>query len=485
MPDTVLLRASGINKWFGATHALRNAAVEVRAGEIHALVGANGSGKSTLVKVITGAISAEHGTVELPLPGTAMGAIHQNLGLIIDASVRENICAVMPAKLLSPAKERAAVQGILDRLGVDIPAHATMRELPIDQQAFVAVARALAEMGDAASAVLVVDEVTSVLRGQSATAFGNVLRRLRERGIGILLVSHDLDEVLDLADRVTVIVDGAIRAVESAAGLHRDALTELMTGSAVIAASEVHAIDSAADSAVVLDVRGLGGDLLEHLDLTVRAGEVVGLIGVPGSGYEEAPYLLVGAPGYTRRGEVRLGGTPVDSPASFARAGGAIIPADRNRTALIAGANVLDNFMANRRGGFDASVFRNFAAETRRVAAALRDFGIKAQGPRALINSLSGGNQQKLILARSFEAKPGLLVVHEPTQGVDVRARADLLAHIHRATEQRGLAVLYVCGDINEVWDNVHRVVVLRRGRQIAAVSTLTDSKDSVHHYLY
>lgn len=482
--ERLLLKAEGLEKWFGATHALRGASVDVRAGEIHALVGANGSGKSTIVKIISGAVTPDAGSVTLPDAGAALGTVHQNLGLFDDATVRENVCGVLANRFLSPARENAAVDRLFEQLGVHIRPDVLVRELPIDQRAFVAVARALATMGTASSAVLVVDEVTSVLRGSAARAFAEVLLRLRSRGIGVLLVSHDLDEVLQLADRVTVIVDGAVKAVEFAKGLDRHALIELMTGSAVVDHAEPDD-QPARDAAALLTVSGLGGDLVEDFDLEVVPGEIVGVIGVPGSGYEEMPYLLAGGGSQRRRGRVVIGGRTVDSPHDFARAGGSLIPADRNRTALVSSASVLENFMVNHRGGLGRGIHRDPRREHATVRGALKLFGIKSAGPHASITSLSGGNQQKLILARCLEARPGLLVVHEPTQGVDIRARADLLAHIHKASSERGLAVVYVCGDLNEIWANAHRVVVVRRGRKVAEVSTATSSKEAVNQFLY
>lgn len=480
----VLVRADAISKWFGATRALRNASVEVRAGEIHALVGANGSGKSTLVKILSHAVSPDAGSVAMPDSHTALGTVHQNLGLFDDGTVRENVCGVLAERLLSPARETKVVTQVFGQLGVAIPGDALVRELPVDQQAFVAVARALVRMGNSRAGVLVVDEVTSVLRGSAARRFADVLFRLRSRGIGILLVSHDIDEVLELADRVTVLVDGAVRAVQPARGLDRQALIEMMTGSALIDSAELNT-PAERDSEPVLRVAGLGGDLVHELDLEVHAGEIVGVIGVPGSGYDETPYLLAGAGSERRRGRVTIGGRVIDSPSAFAIAGGALIPADRNRTALVRTATVLENFMLGHRGGYGRWALRSPKQEHATVKEAVRTFDVKCEGPNASVTSLSGGNQQKLLLARSLQTRPGLLVVHEPTQGVDVRARADLLVHMHKAVAEHGLAVVYVCGDLDEVWENAHRVLVVRRGTKVAEVSTASATQEAIHHYLY
>lgn len=480
----VLLTAEGLSKWFGATYALRGVSFDVRAGEIHAIVGANGSGKSTLVKILSGAYPPDRGQITAGTAGLIIGTVHQNLSLFGEATVRENICGVIPARMLSAAREIAVVKRLLGQLGLAIPLAAKVQELPIDQQAFVAVARALARTQDAPGAVLIVDEVTSVLRGQAATRFAEVLGRLRDRGIGIVLVSHDLDEVLGLADRVTIITDGSVRAVEEAASLDRRRLIELMTGGSVEAAGVAEA-EGAASRAVVLSVTGLSGDLLHEFDLEVRSGEVVGLIGVPGSGYDEAPYLITGAGAGRRSGEVRLSGRAVHSPGAFAAHGGRLIPADRGRTALVSAGTVLENFMLGHQGGHARWGLRQARRERQLAEAAVARYGVKCAGIAAPITSLSGGNQQKLIMARCLEASPAVLVVHEPTQGVDVRARAELLAHMHRAVAERGLGVVYVCGDLDEVWDNAHRVVVVRRGRKVGEAEVGTTAKESVHQLLY
>lgn len=479
----VLLRAEGLAKWFGATHALRGVSLELRAGEIHALAGANGSGKSTLVKILSGAYPADGGETTAA-PGLVIGTVHQNLGLFGEATVRENVCAALPARILSAARESGVVERLFAQIGVAIPAEAKVQELPIDQQAFVAVARALARTADAPGAVLIVDEVTSVLRGEAAERFAAVLRRLRARGLGIVLVSHDLDEVLGLADRITVITDGSVRAVEHSGDLDRDRLIELMTGVPVETAA-AGAAAAAGKRAAVLSVSGLTGDLLHDLDLEVRAGEVVALIGVPGSGYDEAPYLIAGAGAARHSGTVELGGHPVRTPGSFAERGGRLIPADRGRTALVGTGSVLENYMLGHRGGHGRWGLRLGRHEQRLAREALRRYGVKCAGIHAPVTSLSGGNQQKLIMGRCLDAAPRLLVLHEPTQGVDVRARAELLAHMHRAVREQGLGVLYVCGDLNEVWDNAHRVVVIRRGRKAGEADVAGTAKESVHQLLY
>jgi ribose transport system ATP-binding protein len=482
----VLLRADALSKWFGGTRALREATVHVRAGEIHAIVGANGSGKSTLVKVISGALEPDSGAVTACVPGLAVGTIHQNLGLVGEATVRENVCAALPDRVLSPSRETRTVEALFGQLGVAVPADAPVQELPIDRQALVALARALAEMTGARGAVLVVDEATSVLRGSAAARFADVLRRLREERIGIVLVSHDLDEVLDLADRVSVIVDGAVLACRPARGLGREELIELMTGAAVSDPAHDWVAARAPDEAdAVLTAEGLGGAVVRDVRLAVRPGEVVGVVGVPGSGYDELPYLLAGGGGHDRRGEVRIDGRAITSPASFAGAGGKLVPADRLRTALVPTASVSENFWLDHRGGWGRRSLRAPRRERAIVESAVRTYGIKCEGVDAPIVSLSGGNQQKLIMARCLQSAPRVLIVHEPTQGVDVGARHELLTQLRAALATGRLGVVYACGDVDEVWENSDRVVTMRRGAVSGVTPVRGHTPDVLNGLLY
>ena len=403
----VLIHADGLSKWFGATHALRGVTLDIRAGEIHGLVGANGSGKSTLVKVLSDAFPADRGQIDTT-PGVVVGTVHQNLSLFNEATVRENICGGLVNRVLSTRRERTLASKLLASIGVSIPVETKVRDLPIDQQAFVAVARALALTADADGAVLIVDEVTSVLRGEAADRFAAVLRRLRLQGLGIVLVSHDLDEVLDLADRVTVITDGSVRATEDARHLDRARLIEFMTGD-----RPPHHPSSRLKGRRRNACSALGIGLGRRLDprsrprSSRRRGR--GTHRRPGLGIRRG---AVPDHGWVRtpRRHGRTAGQSVRSPAFFAQKGGRLIPADRGRTALVGGASVLENYVLGHRGGLGRWGMRAGRRERRAAAEALRAYGVKCEGIDAPIASLSGGNQQKLIMGRCLDAQPSLLV---------------------------------------------------------------------------
>lgn len=488
-----LLEVRDVSKWFGATRALREVSLDIRAGEIHALVGANGSGKSTLVKIISGVLRPDFGEVAgtreagehagSHTSSVVVGTVHQELGLFGEATVAENMFAMQHGAFLSPKQEQGAAQAVLDQVGASFSGDRKVLDLPIDEQALVAVARALVAMRHSKRAVLVVDEVTSVLRGNSAKRFLAALRRLRNVGVGIVFVSHELDEVLELADRITIIRDGAVRAVVEPGEVGRDQLIELMTGGTVPAAPSTPS-ERVARSKVVLAVKHLGGDFVSGLSFDVHAGEILGLTGVAGSGYDLVPYLIVGSVG-PRSGEVRIDQRSVATPSQFARWGGRIIPADRNRMAIVPSATVLENYLLDNVAGRARFGISRVRRERASAASAVQSYGVKCSSIHAPVSSLSGGNQQKLILARCIDARPRLLVLHEPTQGVDVHARTELLALMQAAVADLQMAVLYVSGDLEEVWQNCHRVAVVRQGSVTGHVVPGHDEMATAHQLMY
>ena len=482
-----LLSVRSVSKWFGATRALCDVSLDVRAGEILALVGANGSGKSTLIKILSGVARPDMGEVtgaaDHAPDRTAVGTVHQVLGLFDEGSVVENICATQRGSLLHAASEEAIARGILDQVGANIPLDRKVADLSIDQKAVVAVGRALFAMRDATRAVLVVDEVTSVLRGAAGRRFVEALRRLRDFGVGIVFVSHELDEVLGLADRIIVLRDGSVRAEVRPGEVQRQQLIELMTGGLAQIVSAVEGRDGN-DSPPVLRVHHLHGSTLVDASFEVRSGEIVGLTGVAGSGYEDIPYLLAGCLG-PRFGRVTLDGHEVATPHQLARRGGRFVPADRNSRALSPAGSVLENYLFDHRSGVSRFGLTRRRHERSLAERAIRKYGVKCGSIDSPITSLSGGNQQKLVLARCLDAEPRLLVVHEPTQGVDVHARSDLLALLHDAVAHRGVGVLYVCADLEELWQNCHRVIVVRRGTVIGEVVPGVDDVAVAHGLMY
>jgi ribose transport system ATP-binding protein len=494
--NDVLLSIRAIRKAYGGVLALDSVDFDVRAGEIHALVGANGSGKSTLVKILAGVLAPDEGGAvrkSTAAGGLLIAAVHQDLGLFDEGTVAENVLATERDGLfLRPRRERRFVRQLLDELGSPIPAGATIRDLSAEQRVTVAVARALFQLRDEQRAVMIVDEATSVVRGRRAQGLIAVLARLRDRGLGVVFVSHDLDEVLELADRITVLSDGVVDSELRPAETDRDAIISRMLRRSVTAGARSVALSRtphgggrAADNVRrgVLRVDDAFGGGVTGLTMAIDAGEIVGLTGVAGSGYDDVPLLIAGATRLSA-GTVLVNGKRVRNPVEFAAAGGRVVPSQR-QMALVFQGSVHENALLGERGGWSRLGLSRRGRERRWVADLVTRYGVKCASPQARIGALSGGNQQKLIVGRCFEARPDLLVLHEPTQGVDAVVRAELLGLIRSAVSELGTAVLYVSTEIDELCDIADRVVVIRRAVVVGEVAKPELDPDSVHALLY
>ena len=475
-PPALSLR--GVCKAFPGTVALDDVDLEVLAGEIHALVGHNGSGKSTLVKVLAGYHGADGGTAVVggvPLlmsqgdrRAAGLRFVHQNAGLVESLTVADNfrLCALGGRlRRLDRREEHQACSRALRALGYDIAPSAPVASLSAAERTAVALARAL-EGWQHEVRLVVLDEVTASLPGPEATRLLAALRTVRATGVAVLLVSHHLDEVLEIADTVTVLRDGRKVVSTPAAGLTHDRLVELMLGRTVDRAPD-RGLAGRQDRPPLLEVRALGGSVLGGLDLDVRPGEVLGVAGLTGSGREELAGLLSGR--LPRQGTVTLDGAPL--PAGDARAaiaaGVCCVPADRAGQALLGQGTVRENLTLA-----DLSAFwargrlqqRRERTEAREWCERLEIRPGRSEDP---VTGLSGGNQQKVVLARWLRLAPRVLLLDEPTQGVDVGSKADIHALIDRAAAD-GAAVVVCSSDAEELARVATEVVVLHRGCETA-----------------
>lgn len=472
-----LLQLSGIAKSFGAARALKGVSFGLEAGEVHALLGENGAGKSTLIKVITGAHRADGGTMEVngeevsdltPAAARELGiaCIYQQPALFPDLSVAENIALRLEKTgLLARVKwaarrERAAE--LLERIGAEISPDAEVRSLSMPEQQLVEIACALGT----GARIVIMDEPTASLTQKEQHLLFKVVRDLRESGVGVIYISHRLEEIFALADRVTVLRDGESVGTNPIDGLTEAQMIRLMVG------REVEAIYPPAEGEpgeVVLSVKGLscaaGG--IEGVDLDVRAGEIVGLAGLVGAGRTELARVLFGitpADG----GKIFLNGKTVRirSPREAISHGIAYVPEDRRRHGVILDMAISANMTMASHGKFFPKGLLDFRAESEASQKFIRDLGIKASGPDALGGSLSGGNQQKVSVARWLATEPKLLILDEPTQGVDVGAKGEI-HRIIRGLAKEGLAVLMISSDLPEVLGMSDRVAVMRGGRLV------------------
>jgi ribose transport system ATP-binding protein len=482
-PDEAVARvaARGVCKTFHSATVLRDVDFTARAGEIHALVGQNGSGKSTLIKVFSGVHAADPGG-RVELNGTAVSSpvrpaelrehgvafVHQDLGLVDECTVLENIrLGQFRSRRLSRAidwrAERRAADATLERLHARIDTSRLVSSLEPGEKAVVAIGRALQSITPGAGCI-VFDESTRALPREILPDFYDTVRRLAASGTAVLIVSHRLDEVLALAHRVTVLQDGRVVAGErSTHDLTESALAHLLLGRELELLEEREPADSA-PAEVRLRARGLACDELRNLDLEVRAGEIVGVIGPTGSGHAEVPYALGGVAA-AARGTVSVGGAEVTLPTDPARmiaAGVVLVPEQRAEEGLAVALTAQENLTLPRvrargrlrlTGGWQADEFSE----------AVRTLGIVPANRHLPVSSFSGGNQQKLLLAKWLLNRPHVVLLHEPTQAVDVGARMDILRAI-RATAALGVAVVIVSIEAQDLAAVCDRIVVLRDG---------------------
>ncbi|GAA1858834.1 sugar ABC transporter ATP-binding protein [Pseudonocardia ailaonensis] len=471
-----LLRLRGLSKTFGATRALVGVDLEVEAGEVHALMGQNGCGKSTLIKILSGFHRPDEGsqiwtrgalsTGSGPEHAQAAGIrfVHQDLGLVPTLTAVDNIALGVGYQTsaygrISWRRQRDVARKALRDLGHDIDLTTPVAALTPIERTTIAVARALLGNGQDVH-MLVLDEPTTTMTQSEAETLMAIVRRLRDRGVGILYVSHNLDEVLALADRVTVLRDGRHVATTRAATLTKAELVELMTGSTTDLAPE-H--DPESFGPEVLRLEGLAGRDLRGLTTSVREGEIVGICGIAGSGREETCSLIFGAA--PRTGTVSVAGFVVPSmkPTESVAHGVGLVPANRLRDGLVAPMSVLENITLTALMQFWGRLRLEHGAERRAAQRTSTDLGVKAHSVDVPAASLSGGNQQKIVLGKWLRTRPRVLLLDEPTQGIDIAAKADVHRLIDDAAEA-GTAVLIASTDEEELVRLCDRVLVLRAG---------------------
>ncbi|HKW00469.1 MAG TPA: sugar ABC transporter ATP-binding protein [Vicinamibacterales bacterium] len=468
---TPLLTARGLSKSYGGVRVLHGVDFELQAGEVHALVGENGAGKSTFVKILAGAVRAESGRVEFrgaPLPAgdplavrrLGLSVVYQEFTLVPELDVVDNVFLGRERgrPFLRRAEMARAVRQRLDELGVDVDLDVPVGQLSVAQQQLVEIARAL----ELDASALVLDEPSASLSGREVTRLLTVVRQLRDRGLGVIYISHRFDEIFAVADRVTVLRDGRHVATAAAAGLDRAQLIRWMVGREV---SEEFPARAPKPGAPALEVRGLSSvGRFRDVSFTVREGEIVGLGGLVGAGRTSTALAIVGA--IASDGEVSVHGSRVRlrTPADAIDRGLAYLTEDRKGRGIFAELSTSANITVSFLRAFARSGMISDTREREAAARAAKDFDVRAASLDQPSGTLSGGNQQKMLLARFLLEPRKVVILDEPTRGVDVGARAEIYALMNRLTAA-GLAILMISSDLPELIGMSDRVVVMRDGR--------------------
>jgi rhamnose transport system ATP-binding protein len=469
-----LLKAVAISKTFSGVRALRNVTFDVSGGEVHALVGENGAGKSTLIKIMTGAVEPDAGTLVVagrsvpkmdPALSRSLGiaAIYQQPALFPHLTVAENLGFALESvarwrRIDWNARRKRAAE-LLERVGAALDPDRLVETLSMPEQQLLEIAKAIG----GAARVLIMDEPTASLSEREVDRLFRLVKRLRNEGLGLIYISHRLEEVLAIADRVTVLRDGESIATRSRDGLSRADLIQIMIGRELAGIFPKKAV---ATGDVVLELRDVSCRAvgIRNVSLTLRRGEILGIAGLVGSGRTELAGTMYGLTP-ADSGEVRLDGRPVTiaSPAGAIALGIDYVPEDRRRHGVVPEMSIPENVTlaslpsVARLGLVDRDAER---ATAERYVNALR---VKATSLDEPVESLSGGNQQKVALARALAAHPTVLILDEPTQGVDVGSKSEIHALMQDLVE-RGLAILMISSELPEILGMSDRIAVMRHG---------------------
>jgi len=477
MTETIL-RMTGICKGFPGVQALKDVDFDLAAGEVHALLGENGAGKSTLIKVLGGIHPADSGEIVIngqPLrirsvheaQQAGISIIHQELFMVPELTVAQNMFLgrePMSSRLpmvLDGAGALAAAQALLDSIGLEITASARVGDLSLAQQQMVEIAKAISFE----SKILVMDEPTSSLTSKETDTLYALIERLRQR-MAIIYISHRMEELFRISSRVTVLRDGRYIGTRETAHTTPDQLIELMVGRKL---QELFTKTPTEPGEVVLEARNLcRGAKLQDVSFSVRKGEILGVAGIVGAGRTELMRCLCGIDGVDS-GEILVHGQPaaIKKPKDAIQLGIAMVPENRKEEGLVLCGSVGFNLTLEALADFIHGCRFDARTERRIIAEYTRRLSIRAASPDILIEKLSGGNQQKVVIAKWLASRPSVLILDEPTRGVDVGAKAEIYAIID-ALAREGVAIIMVSSDLPEIINMSDRVMVMFHGRKMA-----------------
>jgi ribose transport system ATP-binding protein len=485
--DAAALSLRNVSRSFGPVQILFDVSLDVRAGEVHALIGENGAGKSTTMKIMSGYLAPTGGEVCLDQrPAAFAGSqaaeaqgvvlIHQEFNLAEQLSVEQNVFLgreLRRGPFLDQRAMRARTAALLDRLQCRVDPDARVRDLSNPDKQMVEIAKALGRQ----ARVLIMDEPTAVLTNREAAVLFEQVERLKAEGVAILFTSHKLDEVKRISDRVTVMRDGRVVMTAPTADLTEDAMAKAMVGRELSDLFPKRATPLGEDLA--LRVRNLTvPGRAEAITFDLRRGEILGIAGLVGSGRTEAMEGLVGLRRHT--GQVEVEGQPVTirSPREAQAIGLVYLTEDRKGRGLILNMGMRENLTLQNLGRFARPLLDRRAEETA-LDQAVRDFDIRAPSRAVRVRNLSGGNQQKLLIAKVMQAKPRIVIIDEPTRGIDIGTKQQIYDFIHRLSAE-GVSVIVISSELPEVIGLSDRVLVMRQGRIAGSVEGSKKTEDAI-----
>jgi ribose transport system ATP-binding protein len=479
----VLVEMAGLNKDFPGVHALSDAEFELRVGEIHALVGENGAGKSTLMKILAGIYARDAGVirykgqeVEISSPRAAqqlgISIVHQELNLMPHLTVAQNIFIGReprgrPSFIVDDRQLNRQTAALIDRLHVKLDPRAKVGDLAVAQQQMVEIAKALSFNSE----VLIMDEPTAALTDTEIDELFRIIRDLRSDGVGIVHISHRLEELKQISDRVTVMRDGRYIATLETGTASIDTIINMMVGRTIY--EEAREAPEAAHEEIVLEVRGLSrGRMVRDVSFTLHRGEILGFAGLVGAGRTEVARVIFGAD-RLEAGEIYVRGRPVkiNSPSDAVKHRIGYLSEDRKRYGLAIGMDVETNIVLAAFRKFLSSLGRINTRLTRAAAEQrVRGLAIKTPSIRQKVRNLSGGNQQKVIVGKWLTADTDVLIFDEPTRGIDVGAKSEIY-HLLNDLTREGKSIIMISSELPEILRMSHRIVVMCDGRLTGELS--------------
>ncbi|MCV3242349.1 sugar ABC transporter ATP-binding protein [Mesorhizobium sp. ZC-5] len=493
-----VLTAVSVSKRFGGVVALRDVGFDLKPGEIHALMGENGAGKSTLMKILSGVYTTYEGAIAVdgePVRFTSVrdaeaagiAIIHQELNLVPELSVAGNIFLgrepLIAGLIVDRKASTKAARILLDRLGIDLDPEARISSLRVGEQQLVEIAKALSME----ARILIMDEPTSALSPAECQRLFKVIRQLAADGVAIVYISHRIDEVMQLGDRVTVFRDGRHVLTRPMRELSEDAIIAAMVGRSLL---EAGSGDERVPGETVLSVHGLSlsapyrqgwRQVLGGVDFELRVGEILGIGGLLGSGRTEILETIFGSSEGRAGGDIRLGGQPVEirSPRDARRHGIALVTEDRKTQGLHLAASITDNVALPLVGRLARFGLRSFAGEAGLARQAVKSLGVRCDSIEQVAGTLSGGNQQKVVIGKWLATAPRILLLDEPTRGIDVGAKREIYDLVFKLARD-GLAIVVVSSELPELLLLSDRILVMSEGRQTGMLTRAEATEERI-----